>query len=258
VHPIDRMLWWFALVLPAFEAPWLHVFSEPGPVVGADWLRRHAAERGVPATALPDGGLMPDTGLLAGPGLDPTDIHPALRRFYEHTARAPAGATVTHAPFVRAALRLWRTLIFGRWQQLCLPFEPVSEATNEIFDVGGDRVWLRRERYGVMFVARYEIIRVADERDPCVRMAFPVPGGAMIALFRVEVRDGGIRLHEDDGVPGQAGLYLVPSVGKPRYLAALREELRLTVDADGPVAVHRFWWWRFLMFTMHYRLSESG
>ena len=262
------------LVRPA-EAAWL-----VGPVgtstIGPGFAAAYAREAGLAvATDAPGLGLLPDAGLLRGPGFDPDRLHPVVRGFYERTAdhrlevwaqwRGPL------APFAHTLVYLVSRSI----EQLNLPRAPLetsrgisSELTRLNDPRTGDPVctaWLRRARATgrVVFAGFYGVAAPPLAAGPCVRVVFPLPGGSATVLLRPEHRPGGgLCLVSAGRGFGDAGYYRVHRVGadvlRVRRLP-LDETIAVSVDGDGVLRTdHAFRFGPFRFLDLHYKIAPAA
>ncbi|MEZ4241484.1 MAG: hypothetical protein R3F59_36110 [Myxococcota bacterium] len=250
-------MWWLLRALPAVDADWLRVPTSSGPV-GPDWPAAWTAALGAPLAPDPDGGLIPDLTAL-----ERDDVHPAVRTFYEHTARADLTLQVRWTFGLRWFGALWSRLVAGRWGQFDLPTGDDVHLTNEILRSGPPdpcQWWVRRYAgtARALYVSRYEVVRIPSEPAPVVRITFPVPGGAWVVVFRVHVDGDVFVLTEDGGRPGGPGLYLVPAGGGPaRYVRPMREEIRVWPEGTGCQALHRMWFAGLPLLTLRYGLDPE-
>lgn len=249
-----------ARVLPAVQAPWLPVPAGEGRI-GPGWPAVWAAARGATLRREPEGGLIPDLSRLEGAD----SLHPAVRAFYEHTARFSLALRARWWGGLSLPGRVWAALYARRWGQLELPLGRGASGlalTNEVYRSSGAdpcQWWVRRypdDR--ALYVSRYDLVDVCGEPAPCVRIAFPVPGGTWVVLFRAVLDDGALVLTEAGGRAGGPGAYLVPAGGPARYLRALREEIRVSANDAGCLAVHRLWWLGVPFLTLSYALEPSS
>lgn len=244
MHLFDRAFWRAIRVLPeAPGAPWLEdlPLDLRGPV-GADWPMRQAQAQG--RSCAPARALIPDADVLGQP------LPPMVRCFYERTE----DFTLTVQASAGRLIGLWERLFTARWDQLQLPRDDAQVVGATVHHIDGEpgRVWVMRHPDGrVVFVGRYDVVR-PDGQGPHVRIVFPVPGGFWVVLFRAQVVDGRLELTEEGGRPGGAGLYLVPTHGRPRYVSFLREFLCLVPGDDGIEAVHTFDFARVRILTLRY------
>ncbi len=216
--------------------------SGPGPVasgpagegrIGPAW----AAAEGGTLRRDPEGGLLPDLSRLAGADR----LHPAVRSFYEHTARTSLSLGARWWAGLSLPGRAWAALYARRWGQLDLPFgRPGADSalTNEIYSASGadpSQWWVRRypdDR--ALYVSRYDLVDVSGEPDPCIRIAFPIPGGTWVVLFRGVIVDGALVLTEAGGRPGGPGAYWSRPADRPGTCGRSARRLR-----DPPGAVGR-------------------
>ncbi len=222
MHLLDRLIWAAARLLPAVDpAPWqAPLQGGPTPIDGPD----------------PDAGLLPD---LAALGV--TEADPAVRSFFAHTARFELPVEVAwRGPVPRALAWLWARLFARRWGQLELPTKSGAALTNDVFPDRSGAWWARRYvgTRRALYRARFDVVPVAGERSPRVRVQFPVPGGAWVVLFGARGEGvGGVALVEE----GRAdGLYLVPRSGCPRFVRVVREAIVVVPADDGVRATHTF------------------
>jgi hypothetical protein len=251
---LDDLLWALAGLLPAAPAAtWLDVPLGEG-TIGPEWPQRRAIARGAAIAPAPDGGLIPDLSVLG----HADRVHPLVRLFYEHTARFALAVDPRWTPGFALGGWRWSALYARRWGQLSLPLAAGVPLTNEIYSSEGGQWWVRRypdDR--ALYVSRYEVIAIDGQPDPCVRIAFPVPGGAWVVLFRV-VHDGAaLVLTEDGGTAGGPGLYLLRTGRPPRYFRAFREEIRVFPTHRGCRAVHRMWLAGMPLVALNYELPVA-
>lgn len=255
---MDRLAWALSAVLPGVAAaPWLDVPTGDGPI-GPEWPARRAAEIGAPYARDAEGGLIPDFSRVPGAA----DTHPDVRELYEHTGKFDLSVDPRWTPGFGIGARVWSALFARRWGQLDLPLRGDTALTNEIWRSGAPdpaQWWVRRYPDGrTLYVSRYDLVDVPGQPDRCVRITFPVPGGAWVVLFRVAHEGGAFVLTEEGGTPGGPGLYLVRRGGPARYVRAFREEIRVTPAPDGCRATHRMWVFGVPVATLAYRLPVGG
>ncbi len=254
---LDGLLWIVARAFPKVaHRPWLDVPTGEGPI-GPEWPRRWAAARGSTLARDPEGGLIRDLSSLARA----ERIDPRIRTFYEHTARYPMRVEPRWRAGFGWAGRAWVSVFARRWGQFNLPTSADAPLSNEIYASGPPdpcQWWVRRypdDR--ALYVSRYDVVSVDGEPDPCVRITFPVPGGAWVVLFRVALDGSTLVLTEDGGMSGGPGLYLVPRGGTARYVASFREEIRVLTTETGCRAEHRMWFFGLRVVTLAYDLGSG-
>ncbi|MCO4773388.1 MAG: YndJ family protein [Deltaproteobacteria bacterium] len=221
-----------------------------GASVGRWFFRSHGL---VDETSTAPVGLVDDAAVFSREGvpglhdLDPVDLHPLVRRFYEETAafelavipRWPMPASLV-APMVRAAARS-----IG---QLELPTDPLLDRGMEgelvpLHDAPDGRVdvrgWIRLHRgtERPVFVSAYSHHRHGGV--PYVNIAMPLPGSNLTSILRVDPGTlGGIvfTTRRRRGFAGDAGIFWVTPVGELRL--PMHETLILGPAAgrDGELA----------------------
>lgn len=262
----------------------------------ADRLRRAVASaRGVPLSPLTAGwrvgaeyperrgivadgevvGEMDDVSEYAGPAFDPTEVHPAVRDFYERTADYELVYEVRwHRPFrVGAALA---SRVTSRVEQLNLPGpgeSGVRELESRFVRVDpaadprdGARAWVRTRADGTaVFVAIY----AHHERDGAtyVNIAVPLPGGNLSTVLRPANLDdgsGGIELTTLGGAgDGDEGLYFATPLGAvalpldQRFMVRPAENSKAdalddAAGSEGVAATHEMWLFGRQFLTIRY------
>jgi hypothetical protein len=275
----------FALAAPparysGSRAPFSRLAGDGG-VIGADYFDRIGAVVGADN---PPRGLVDALEDYARPQLNPQFIDLAIRRFYERTGDYAISVVPRWRWFARPAAALFR-----RWSrragQLGLPFDPVADAEMNSRFVwlsaaadGRDhpRAWIRTyvETGDVVYAAAYATHVTAGV--PYMNIAFPLPGGNMTSVLRVDFfGGGGLAIttrrpggdhgddHGDEGifwVRGRRALRL--PMNETIYVVARREapELGLTRPPEGAgrataVARHDLWVLGVKMLSLEYWLT---
>ena len=240
--------------------------------VGTGYVRDLAQELGAHYTAdAQDTGIVASLDALAGPGLDPGEVDPLVREFYEHTTRFALDIVPQWRLWVRPGYLLYRTAVARPLGQASIPMnqrEAQRGIRSRIDTVSGvDRTvsvrgWIRS------FADDDEPIMVGIyttyvHRD-CgyVSVGFPVPEGSFTATLLPRSRpDRGLTLTSrvDDG---QAGHYLAYVDTEADELTALavhgfQEQLDVFVEDGALRAEHAFWLFGFPFLTLHYRISRK-
>ena len=258
------------------DAPWLD--SPTGPVgrIGAEFYDGLAGARGLEIRREPRAGLLPDFDVLAGPGFDPSRVHPTIRDFYEHTADYRLDAWSEAGGAMRPFLGAITRFVSRPMDQLNVPVSSLDLAHGMASDIlpmvradTGERVytgWLRRlPGLGrVLYTGLYATTRPPDFTGPCVRVSFPVPRGSATVVLRPEAGDdGSFRLISDGRRFGQPGFYRLvetdPGHWRARFIRPLRERFELYVDRAGLVRCdHTLTLHGLTVFRLHYRMEPAG
>ena len=272
---IDRLTqWWVRATgtrvrLP--ELPWLD-----GPVgapggIGDEWIDQEALRRGAVVEA--GGGLIEAFASLAGPGFDPSLLHPAVVDFYERTdewrleAWSQWGAPAWPFGWILAAV------FARRLRQLSLPLRPLDVARGmdslvlaavspEGRQVGA--AWLRTLRANgqTVYSGWYGLAVLPGAARPSIRVVFPLPNGSLMIFLRPEVGAGGaLSLVSPLGTMGDDGAYLVvvDGGGERAWVrrVPLREDFLVYVDDEGVLRTdHALDLWRIPVIRLHYRLER--
>jgi hypothetical protein len=262
--------------LPA--APWLE-----GPIGRPEGIGRHyfdelAHEHGleVRRTGVPRG-LLPSVQALAGPGFDPSAVHPAVVDFYERTSEYELEAWAEWCGVFRPFGHLLAVLFSRRLQQLNVPLSALDAShgtTSEVLQLvdpasGAVRytAWVREllATGNVLYAGSYSITRVPGLKRPCVRVVFPLPNGNGMVFLRPDVDPSGALTVTSAGRRfGDPGFYFSVHDRRrgrtwARYVRTMRESIRVyAADADGVRADHTMWIWGATFLRLHYRLRRRA
>ena len=244
--------------------------------VGTGYLRDLAEHLGGAYTAdVADIGIVSSLDELAGPELDPADVDPRVREFYEHTTRFTLDIEPRWRNWVRPGYLLYRTLVARPLGQANLPMnqrEALRGVRSRIDTIalGGDgtaeeprvvRGWIRSfaDTDEPIYVGIYTTY-CADGRG-YVSVGFPVPYGNFTATLVPRRRDrGGLTLtSRGDGHAGHYLTYIDPQSGELTALAVhgFGEQLDVDVDEDGLRAEHAFTLFGLPFLVLHYRIRHK-
>jgi hypothetical protein len=241
--------------------------------VGTTYVRDLAEELGAHYTAdAQETGIVASLDALAGPGLDPAQVDPLVREFYEHTTRFALDIVPQWRLWVRPGYLLYRALVARPLGQASVPMNQreaqrgLRSRIDTITGVDGTvsvRGWIRS------FTDDDEPIMVGiyttyTHRD-CgyVSVGFPIPEGSFTATLLPRSRpDRGLtltsRVHD-----GQAGHYLTYVDTAADELTALavhgfEEQLDVFVKDGALRAEQAFWIFGFPFLTLHYRITPKA
>jgi hypothetical protein len=239
--------------------------------VGTGYVRTLAEDLGADYSEdAQDTGIVDSLDALAGPDLDPGQVHPLVREFYEHTTRFALDIVPRWRLWVRPGYLLYRTVVARPLGQANVPMNQreaqrgVRSRIDTVTGVDGTvsvRGWIRS------FADDDEPIMVGiyttythDGRG-YVSVGFPVPEGSFTATLAPRSRpDRGLTLTSrvDDG---QAGHYLTYIDAATDELTALavpgfEEQLDVFVDDGVLCAEHAFWVFGFPFLTLDYRITR--
>ena len=270
---IQRWVAWSGREVRIAEAPWLE-----GPIgnrhIGAEFYKGYAREVGLDAvTDDEDAGLLPSFDALAGVGFDPSLVRPAIRDFYERTARYDLFVRIGWSgPFKHPP----RTLIYlvGRnVGQFDIPLSVAAVAMkNKLIHLEDPATnltpyagWLRRSAVTgeAMLAGLYTTCELPWERGRFFKGVYPLPGGSATTIFRPENRpEGSFALVSDGRRFGEAGYYRIHRIngGALRVKRVPMEEtLYVFVNSEGALhARHVFAFRRARFLALHYEISRRG
>jgi len=259
------------------STPWLR-----GPVgsvtgIGGDFFSRWAPQAGLEVRR--DGaarGLLPDFSLLRGPSLEPEQVHPAVRHFYEQTSEYELEAWSEWCGAFRPFGRALAFLFSRRLQQLNVPIDSLDTSrgtTSEVLHLRGPAsgrvvmaAWVRHLRAtgNVLYAGAYSICRVPGHTDPCVQVAFPLPTGNALVILRPSVEpDGALTVTSSGRTFGDPGFYFtVYRDGErawARYVRTMQESIRVYPGDGADVrADHTMWLWGQVFLRLHYRMRPRS
>ena len=258
--------------VPAADLPFVVPRPARSRYVGTGYVRELAEELGAHYTAdAPDAGIVASLDSLAGPALDPGQVDPLVREFYEHTTRFALDIVPQWRAWVRPGYLLYRTVVARPLGQASIPMNQreaqrgIRSRIDTITGVDATvsvRGWIRS---------------FADDDEPImtgiyttythkgcgyVSVGFPVPEGSFTATLLPRARpDRGLtltsRVHD-----GQAGHYLTYVDTAADELTALavhgfQEQLDVFVEEGALRAEHEFWIFGFSFLTLHYRITRK-
>jgi len=221
-----------------------------------------------------EGGLIPDMGALSGEGVDIARLHPAIRRFYEQTARYRMDAWAKSTFPASIGLWLLVTTISRKVDQLNFPLDVLDTAKgmdSEIVHLcdaeGRARYtgWYRRlvETGRSLYTGFYMVERVPRGQRACVKVVFPMPEGnaTVILAPRVDAQ-GNLELDSNGARFGDAGFYRMMRSGPGRLrvwrVRSLVEHFRVYVDAEDVLRCdHRVRFLGLPVLALHYRITEA-
>lgn len=240
--------------------------------VGTGYVRSLAEDLGARYTAdAPDTGIVASLDALAGPEVDPQQVDPLVREFYEHTTRFALDIVPHWRLWVRPGYLLYRTVVARPLGQASVPMNQreaqrgIRSRIDTVTGVDGAvsvRGWIRS------FADDDEPIMVgiyttyAHRGCGYVSVGFPVPEGSFTATLLPRSRpDAGMtltsRVHD-----GQAGHYLTYVDTAADELTALavhgfEEQLDVFVEDGALRAEHAFWVFGFPFLVLHYRITRK-
>ena len=240
--------------------------------VGTAYVRELAEELGANYVAdAQETGIVASLDALAGPALDPEQVDPLVREFYEHTTRFALDIVPRWRLWVRPGYLMYRTLVARPLGQASIPMNQ-REAQRGI----RSRIDTVTGVDGVVSVRGW-IRSFADDDEPImvgiyttytlggrgyVSVGFPVPEGSFTATLLPRSRpDHGLTLtsRTDDGQAGHYLSYVDPAADELTALAVHGFEEQLDVFVEDGVlrAEHAFWVFGLPFLTLHYLIERK-
>jgi hypothetical protein len=259
--------------VPAEQLPFVVPREARGRYVGTDYVRDLADVLGGSYVAdAPDVGIVASLDELAGPDFDPSQVHPLVREFYEHTTRFTLDIVPQWRLWVRPGYLLYRTLVARPLGQASVPMnqreaqrgvrgriDTIAPTRDDVVAVRG---WIRSfaDTDEPIYVGIYTTYRHGGRGY--VSVGFPLPQASFTATLLPQARsDGGLVLssHSPLDHPGHYLTYVDPAT---RELTALEihgfgERLDVYVDADELRAEHAFSLFGLPFLVLHYRMGRK-
>ncbi len=240
--------------------------------VGTTYVRDLAEELGAHYIAdAPDAGIVASLDALAGPALDPRQVDPLVREFYEHTTRFALDIVPQWRLWVRPGYLLYRTLVARPLGQASLPMNQreaqrgIHSRIDTVTGVDGVvsvRGWVRSFADNDEPIMLGIYTTYTHDNVGYVSVGFPVPEGSFTATLLPRSRpDRGLSL-TSRAHDGQAGHYLTYIDTAADELTALamhgfEEQLDVHVDDGTLRSEHAFWIFGFPFLTLHYRITRK-
>ena len=241
--------------------------------VGTGYLRDLAVALGGRYTAdVPDIGIVASLDELAGPGFDPSAVHPLVREFYEHTTRFALDIVPEWRLWVRPGYLLYLTLLARPLGQASVPMNQraahrgvhsrIDTVTGAPGVPGIVRGWVRSyaDTDEPIYVGIYTTYR--HEGRGYVSVGFPLPQASFTATLEPRARPGGLVL-DSRGATSQSGHYLTyidPVASDLTVLAVhgFAERLDVYVDDAGELrAEHAFAVFGIPFLVLRYRMHRK-
>lgn len=240
--------------------------------VGTGYVRDLAEELGAQYAAdVADAGIVASLDALAGPRLDPGQVDPLVREFYEHTTRFALDVVPQWRAWVRPGYLLYRTVVARPLGQASLPMDQreaqrgIRSRIDTITGVDATvsvRGWIRSFADDDEPIMTGIYTTYTHQGCGYVSVGFPVPEGSFTATLLPRARpDGGLiltsRVHD-----GQVGHYLTHIDTAADELTALavpgfQEQLDVFVEEGALRAEHAFWLFGFPFLTLHYQVTRK-
>jgi hypothetical protein len=241
--------------------------------VGTDYVRQLADVLGGTHTAnAADVGIVASLDSLAGPELDPAQVDPLVREFYEHTTRFTLDIVPEWRLWVRPGYLLYRNLLARPLGQASVPMNQretqrgirsrIDTITAPGEDVVAVRGWIRSftDNDEPIYIGIYTTYR--DEERGYVSVGFPLPQASFTATLAPKARPGGGLILTSRSELKHPGHYLTYIDAETRELttAAVQgfaEQLDVYLEDGELRAEHAFWVFGFPFMVLHYRIHRK-
>jgi hypothetical protein len=241
--------------------------------VGTGYLRELAGVLGGRYVAdAADVGIVGSVRDLAGPGLDPADIDPLVREFYEHTTRFTLDIVPQWRLWVRPGYLLYRAVVARPLGQANVPMnqrETQRGIRSRIDTISLDdsgavaiRGWIRSfaDTDEPIYVGIYTTYRYGGRGY--VSVGFPLPQASFTATLLPRARPGGglvLTSRSDLDQPGHYLAHTDPATGQLTVLAVhgFAEQLDVYVQDGELRAEHAFSVFGLPFLVLHYRIHRK-
>ncbi len=270
----DSQVSLLASQVPAESVPFVVPRASRTRYVGTGYLRDLAVALGGRYTAdVPDIGIVATLDELAGPGFDPSAVHPLVREFYEHTTRFALDIVPEWRLWVRPGYLLYLMLLARPLGQASVPMNQraahrgvhsrIDTVTGAPGVPGIVRGWIRSyaDTDEPIYVGIYTTYR--HEGSGYVSVGFPLPQASFTATLEPRARPGGGLVLDSRGATSQSGHYLTyidPVASNLTVLAVHGFAERLDVyagDAGELRAEHAFAVFGIPFLVLHYRMHRK-
>lgn len=259
------------------EAAWLDGPTAPTRGITPDFFPDTARKAGLKVQpAGENGGIIPNLELLESPTVHVDAIGPAVRNFYEQTARYELDAWAEWRGAFRPFGWLLAVLFSRRLQQLNVPLSALDTSrglTSEVLQFVAEdsrevrhTVWFRRllSTGNVLYAGFYSVCALPGRADRCVKVVFPLPNGNAVVIMRAETEPNGSLILTSAGDRfGDPGFYFTLhdayGIKWARYVRAMRETIRVYAAEEGTVrADHILKYFGLTFLRLHYRMRRRS
>jgi hypothetical protein len=270
-------LWMLVLgkIVAFKDYPWLDGPMAEGNVVGDKFYELYANNAGLVTSVAADGGLVADFRAVI-PANDPfrDRLNARIVHFYEHTAEYKLEVWSQWFSPVSIFFKILISCVSAEMEQLNIPLNPLETSrgmSNEVLHLNDPvsgmvryACWLRKSLQSGKVVYAGFYSGCVSGGKPFVRVVFPLPGGNVTVLLRVEVQDdGSVKLISNGRGIGDAGYYRVRKYNKDsvkiRYIP-IKEGIHVFEDEAGVLRTdHLFYMWKIKFLHLHYKiLPKTG
>lgn len=269
----DAQISMLAERVQAEELPFVVPLESRTRYVGTGYVRALADALGGSYTAdAPDVGIVASLDSLAGPELDPAQVHPLVREFYEHTTRFTLDIVPEWRLWVRPGYLLYRNLLARPLGQASVPMNQretqrgirsrIDTITAPGEDVVAVRGWIRSftDNDEPIYIGIYTTYR--DGERGYVSVGFPLPQASFTATLAPRTRPGGgliLTSRSELKHPGHYLTYIDPETRELTTAAVegFAEQLDVYLDGGELRAEHAFWIFGIPFMVLHYRMHRK-
>ncbi|MHB1834946.1 MAG: hypothetical protein ACYCXW_08265 [Solirubrobacteraceae bacterium] len=269
----DAQISMLAERVQAEELPFVVPLESRTRYVGTGYVRALADALGGSYTAdAPDVGIVASLDSLAGPELDPAQVHPLVREFYEHTTRFTLDIVPEWRLWVRPGYLLYRNLLARPLGQASVPMNQretqrgirsrIDTITAPGEDVVAVRGWIRSftDNDEPIYIGIYTTYR--DGERGYVSVGFPLPQASFTATLAPRTRPGGgliLTSRSELKHPGHYLTYIDPETREltTAVVEGFAEQLDVYLDGGELRAEHAFWIFGIPFMVLHYRMHRK-
>ena len=258
----------------AEDLPFVVPLESRSRYVGTGYVKQLADVLGGTYTAdAADVGIVASLDSLAGPELDPAQVDPLVREFYEHTTRFTLDIVPEWRLWVRPGYLLYRNLLARPLGQASVPMNQretqrgirsrIDTITAPGEDVVAMRGWIRSftDNDEPIYIGIYTTYR--DEERGYVSVGFPLPQASFTATLAPRARPGGgliLTSRSELKHPGHYLTYIDPETRELTTAAVqgFAEKLDVYLEDGELRAEHAFCVFGFPFMVLHYRMHRKG
>ena len=270
----DPQLSMLAERVQAEDLPFVVPLESRSRYVGTGYVKQLADVLGGTYTAdAADVGIVASLDSLAGPELDPAQVDPLVREFYEHTTRFTLDIVPEWRLWVRPGYVLYRNLLARPLGQASVPMNQretqrgirsrIDTITAPGEDVVAVRGWIRSftDNDEPIYIGIYTTYR--DEERGYVSVGFPLPQASFTATLAPTARPGGGLILTSRSELKHPGHYLTYIDAETRELTTaavlgFAEQLDVYLEDGELRAEHAFWVFGFPFMVLHYWMHRKS
>ena len=245
-------------------------------LIGKDFFAEFAPQHNLVLVEDGSRGLIDNFNQLAGSAINPPDVAPQVKQFYEQTSDYELDAWAEWHGLFRPFGTALAVIFSRRLQQLNIPLSALDSSRGmssrvlQMRDRETGRLvqtaWVRElhATRNVIYAGTYSVCSVPGYPSPCVKVVFPLPNGNAVVLMKPAAHaDGSLSLTSAGQQFGDPGFYLVvhgtDGTAWARYVKAMTERITVyAAEGNSSRADHVLWFFGKEFLRLHYRMRMAA